>query len=806
MKRHVSKVGVLGSGVMGMGITAHLAGAGLEVVMLDIVPPDLSEEDKKKGITVDAPDFRNRFAAGALAKALKENPQSGPFLHRDDAELITVGNFEDHADLLKGCDWIIEVVVENLKIKQNVMKMVEKNWNKEAILSTNTSGIPLKEISEKMKPEMKKVFLGTHFFNPVRFMHLLEVIPFKETDRKVVEFIADFCEKRLGKGVVYGKDTPNFVANRIGVAGMIGTINLMLELGMKIDETDQIFGTPLGRPKSALFRTADMVGLDTLVHIAHNTTQYVKPEEARKYFTLPKWIEGMVEKKYLGNKTGSGFYRKLDKRTFKIIDPETLDYVDQSGEKFESLALSGFITDVGERIKSVVNGEGRESQFAKRAIYDQLVYAAERVGEICDSVVEIDNGMKWGFNFDVGPFEAWDALGLKESVAHMEAHGCKVPKKIKDMMGAKVKSFYKEKAGRKYYYDFKKKDYLPIEESDEVVNLVDLKKDARKVIDSRKTASIIDIGDGVYCVEFHSIMNSLDQDMWEMMRKAVDLAAEKGVGVVIGNQAPGMPGAFSAGANIGLILEGARSKQWDVIKGGLKYFQETNTYMTYSPVPVVAAPYGMTLGGGAEVAMSCNKMVCHHDLFMGLVEVGVGVIPGGGGCMLLLRHYQNFVPKNAAMNNLQPFVAPVLQMIGTATVSNSAAHARDLGFVRPGDKIAFNKRHLIGLAKKEVLAMAELGFVPPRPQKYQVMGDQLRGVANAFVQDMVLGGYATEYDAFILRKLAHILGGGYVSENSWVPEDYLLELEREVFVELCAQEKTQARLEHMLKTGKPLRN
>jgi 3-hydroxyacyl-CoA dehydrogenase len=574
---------------------------------------------------------------------------------------------------------------------------------------------------------------------------------------------------------------------------------------MKIDETDQIFGAPLGRPKSALFRTADMVGLDTLVHIAHNTTQYVKPDEARKYFTLPKWIEGMVEKKYLGNKTGSGFYKKLDKRTFKIIDPETLDYVDQSGEKFESLALSGFITDVGERIKSVVNGEGRESQFAKRAVYDQLAYAAERVGEICDSVVEIDNGMKWGFNFDVGPFEAWDALGLKESVGYMEAQGCKVPRKIKDMMAAKAKSFYKEKAGKKYYYDFKKKDYLPIEESEEVVNLVDLKKDAKKVIDCRKTASIVDIGDGVYCVEFHSIMNSLDQDMWEMMRKAVDLAAGKGVGVVIGNQAPGMPGAFSAGANIGLILEGARSKQWNMIKEALKYFQETNTYMTYSPVPVVAAPYGMTLGGGAEVAMSCNKMVCHHDLFMGLVEVGVGVIPGGGGCMLLLRHYQNFVPKNAAMNNLQPFVAPVLQMIGTATVSNSAAHARDLGFVRPGDKIAFNKRHLIGLAKKEVLAMAELGFVPPRPQKYQVMGDQLRGVANAFVQDMVLGGYATEYDAFILRKLAHILGGG-VSENSWVPEDYLLELEREVFVELCAEEKTQARLEHMLKTGKPLRN
>jgi 3-hydroxyacyl-CoA dehydrogenase len=367
MKRQIEKVGLLGSGVMGMGISAHLAAAGLEVVMLDIVPPELSDEDKKKGITVDDPDFRNRFAAGALARALKQNPQSGPFLHRDDAELITIGNFEDHAHLLKEC--------------------VAKNWNKQAIISTNTSGIPLREISEKMKPEMKKVFLGTHFFNPVRFMHLLEVIPFKETDKKVVSFIADFCEKRLGKGIVYGKDTPNFIANRIGVAGMIGTINLMQELGMKIDETDQIFGTPLGRPKSALFRTADMAGLDTLVHVAHNTTQYVKPGEAKKYFTLPEWIEGMVEKNLLGNKTGSGFYKRIDKKTFKIIDPETLEYVDQSGEKFESLKLSGFTADVGTRIKNVIKGEGRESQFAKRAIYDQLIYAAERVGEICDSVL-----------------------------------------------------------------------------------------------------------------------------------------------------------------------------------------------------------------------------------------------------------------------------------------------------------------------------------------------------------------------------------------------------------------------------------
>jgi 3-hydroxyacyl-CoA dehydrogenase len=806
MKRQIKKVAVLGSGVMGMGIAAHLAGAGLKVVMLDIVPPKLSDEDVKKGVTVENPDFRNRFPAGAMAKALKENPQAGPFLHPDDAEAITIGNFEDHAKLLKECDWIIEVVTEDLKIKQNVVKMVEKNWNGEAVFSTNTSGIPLHEIAEKMKPELKKVFMGTHFFNPVRFMHLLEIIPAKDTDKKVAKFMADFCEKRLGKGIVWGKDTPNFVANRIGVAGIIGTINMMAEHGITIDEADQIFGAPMGRPKSALFKTADLVGLDTLVHIAHNTVKNVKEDEAKKFFTLPKWIEGMVEKKYLGNKTGGGFYKKLDRKTTKVIDPATLEYVDKAGEKFQSLGLAAFIPDTGQRVKTVIAGEGRESKFAKRALYEQLIYSAERIPEIADSIVEVDNGMKWGFNFDAGPFEAWDAIGVKESVADMEANGYKVPKKVKEMLDAKAKTFYKEKGGQKLCYDFKKKDYVEIAQSPEVICLADLKKDPKKVLDSRKTASIIDLGDGVYCVEFHSTMNALDNDMWDMMRKAVDLAAEKGTGVVIGNQAPGMPGAFSAGANIAVILEGARSKQWDVIKEAVKYFQETNTYMTYAPVPVVAAPFGLTLGGGAEVAMSCHKMLCHSDLFMGLVEVGVGVIPGGGGCMLMLRHYQNFIPKNAALNNLQPFAAAVLQMIGTAKISNSAAHARDLGFVRPWDRVVFNKRHLIGEAKKEVISMAQNGFVPPRPQKIQVMGDQLRGVANAFVQDMVMGSYASEYDAFILRKLAHILGGGYVSENSWVPEDYILELEREVFVELCAQEKTQARLEAMLKTGKPLRN
>jgi 3-hydroxyacyl-CoA dehydrogenase len=804
MKRQIKKAAVLGSGVMGMGIAAHLAGAGIEVVLLDIVPLELTENDKKKGITTDNPAFRNRFATNAIQAALKA--KQSPFLSKEDAALVKPGNFEDHAKLLKDCDWIIEVVVENLKIKQKVMNMVEKNWNKNAIIATNTSGLPLKEIAEKLKPETKKHFLCTHFFNPVRYMYLLEIIPMKETKKEIVTFISEFCENVLGKGVVFGKDTPNFIANRLGMAGSVGTINMMQELGMTIDETDQIFGVPLGRPKSALFRTSDMVGIDTMVHIARNTAGRVPPKEAEKFFTMPGWIEKMVEKGLLGDKSGSGFYKRVDKRKFLVIDPETLEYKEKDGEKFDAIAMSAFIADPAERVKNVISGEDRASEFAKKATYDQLVYSAELVNKIADNVVEMDNAMKWGYNFEAGPFETWDGIGLKQSIKDMEAEGFKVPKNIKDMIAAKKTSFYIEKAGKKHYYDFRSKTYKEIERNPKAIVLSEVKKNKKTIIESRNTATLIDIGDGVYLVEYHSPMNSLDQDMMELMRKAVDLAVDKGVGVVIGNQAGGMPGAFSAGANIVQVLEGAKTGAWKEIEEGIKYFQDTNQYMCYSPVPVVSAPYGLALGGGAEVAMASNKMVCHYNLFMGLVEVGVGLIPAGCGCMRLLKHYQNFIPRNVKLQDLQPFAAPLLQQIGTATVSGSAAHARELGFLRPWDKIIFNKEHLIGEAKKEVLLMAQAGFTPPRKEKIQVMGDQLRGVVNAFVQDMVLGGYASEYDAFVLRKIAYILGGGYVAENSMVDEDYILELEREVFVDLCKEEKTQARLEHMLKTGKPLRN
>jgi len=806
MKRDIKKVGVLGSGVMGIGIAGHIASAGLDVVLLDIVPK-LTDEDKKKGLTEDSPAFRNKLANGAVQKALKE--KQSPFMVKEDAERVTTGNLEDDLDKLKDCDWIIEVVVENLDIKRALFEKVKGVWNGQSIISSNTSGIPIKDMAEAMSDEMKKNFLGTHFFNPVRFMHLLELIPTEHTDPDIVSDLAEFCTDKLGKGIVYAKDTPNFIANRIGVAGMIRSIKLMLEMGLNIKEVDKVMGPPMGRPKSAMFRTADLVGLDTLAHVAHNTSKMVDKKEAETYFTLPDFIEKMVEKQMLGNKTGGGFYKKDTsggKKKFLTINPESLDYEEVKAEKDDVLDMIAFEADPGKRIKKAIELQSKYGQFAWRVFADGCIYAAERVPEIADRIVEVDRAMRWGFNLDLGPFEAWDAVGVEESVGRMEKDGMSVPQKVKDMLAAGAKSFYKKEGKKHLMWDFEKKDYVELEIEPDVIILTDLKSDESKIVETRQTVTLLDIGDGVFLVEFHGPMNSLDNDMWQVMRNAVDRAITEGVGVVIGNQVKGIPGHFSAGANISIVLQGAREKQWDMIRDAVKYFQETNQYMKYSPVPVVTAPYGLTLGGGAEVAMSGNMMVCHHDLFMGMVEVGVGLIPAGGGCMNLLKHYQNFIPKNVKILDLQPFVVPLFEMIATARVSNSAAEARHMGFLRPWDKIVFNQRKLIGQAKKEVLAMHYAGFTPPKKEKIQVMGSQLRGMVNANLINMTTGGYASEYDAFIARKLADVLGGGEAPENGYVDEDYILELEREAFVELCHEEKTQQRLEHMLLTGRPLRN
>ena len=802
-KREIKRAAVLGAGVMGSQIAAHLASAGVEVFLLDIVPPKMSDDDIKKGVKVEDKSFRNRFAQKGLDAQVKSK-QSG-FMTKADAEKVRVGNFDDNLELLKKCDFILEAVVEDLQIKKDLFAKVKKHWNGDAIIATNTSGIPLKSIASVLSPDMQKYFIGIHFFNPVRYMHLCEVIPWAKTKKDLIPFMANFVERELGKGVVLAKDTPNFVANRVGVGGLIYAMRAMVDMGLRIDEADMVMGTPMGRPKSAMFRTADMVGLDTLVHIAHNTAKAVKKDEADVFFMLPAFVEKMVEKKLLGNKTDGGFYKRIDKKNIKVIDTKSVDYVDQAPQKSDKLGLIAFEKDPGKRIKATVNIDDKYGKFAWKVFAGGSLYAAEMVGQICDCIVDIDNGMKWGFNFDLGPFEAWDAVGLKESVARMKAEGLKIPKKIEEMLAKKKTSFYISKGGKRFYYDFKKKNYLPIPENPNILLLKDLRAQ-KKVVDSCPTASIIDLGDGVYCVEFHSTMNALDSDMWTMMGKALDLAEEKGVGVVIGNQTNELPGAFSAGANINVILQGAKAGQFDMIEKEVKKFQDLNMRLYYSPVPVVGTPHGLTLGGGAEVCMSCNKLVAAADLYMGLVEVGVGLIPGGGGTMLLLRNWQSGVPAKAEIDDLSPFALPVFISIAQAKTSGSAADAMAMGFLRPQDKILFNRDHLVAEAKREVLAMAAAGFKPPAKKKLRVMGDALLGMANAELYNLKQGNFASDHDCLIARKVTWVLGGGQIPENSLVDEEDILALERQVFVELCAEKKTQERLEHMLKTGKPLRN
>jgi 3-hydroxyacyl-CoA dehydrogenase len=802
-KREIKRAAVLGAGVMGSQIAAHLASAGVEVFLLDIVPPKMSDDDIKKGVKVEDKSFRNRFAQKGLDAQVKSK-QSG-FMTKADAEKVRVGNFDDNLELLKKCDFILEAVVEDLQIKKDLFAKVKKHWNGDAIIATNTSGIPLKSIASVLSPDMQKYFIGIHLFNPVRYMHLCEVIPWAKTKKDLIPFMANFVERELGKGVVLAKDTPNFVANRVGVGGLIYAMRAMVDMGLRIDEADMVMGTPMGRPKSAMFRTADMVGLDTLVHIAHNTAKAVKKDEADVFFMLPAFVEKMVEKKLLGNKTDGGFYKRIDKKNIKVIDTKSVDYVDQAPQKSDKLGLIAFEKDPGKRIKATVNIDDKYGKFAWKVFAGGSLYAAEMVGQICDCIVDIDNGMKWGFNFDLGPFEAWDAVGLKESVARMKAEGLKIPKKIEEMLAKKKTSFYISKGGKRFYYDFKKKNYLPIPENPNILLLKDLRAQ-KKVVDSCPTASIIDLGDGVYCVEFHSTMNALDSDMWTMMGKALDLAEEKGVGVVIGNQTNELPGAFSAGANINVILQGAKAGQFDMIEKEVKKFQDLNMRLYYSPVPVVGTPHGLTLGGGAEVCMSCNKLVAAADLYMGLVEVGVGLIPGGGGTMLLLRNWQSGVPAKAEIDDLSPFALPVFISIAQAKTSGSAADAMAMGFLRPQDKILFNRDHLVAEAKREVLAMAAAGFKPPAKKKLRVMGDALLGMANAELYNLKQGNFASDHDCLIARKVTWVLGGGQIPENSLVDEEDILALERQVFVELCAEKKTQERLEHMLKTGKPLRN
>jgi 3-hydroxyacyl-CoA dehydrogenase len=802
MSRKIRTAAVIGSGVMGGGIAALLASAGVKTLLLDIVPFDLSDEEKKD------PKARNRIVQAGLKTVLTSRPSL--IMAKKDADLISIGNTEDDFDKLAECDWIVEVVVENLKIKQDLFKRIDGVRKAGSVISSNTSGIPLKAMSEGLSDDFRKHFLGTHFFNPVRYMKLLEIIPGEDTLPEILDYMADYGERILGKGIVWAKDTPNFVGNRIGVHGMVKAMQLMLEDGLTIPEADALFGPAMGRPKTAMFKTADLVGLDTMGHVAKNTYDLITEDEARADFVMPECVGAMIEKGLLGKKSKSGFY-KTDltpewKKVRKVIDPATLEYAEYAKPDLPCLAAAKAAKGLPAKMQAILYGDDKGAKYAWKAVAANLIYSANRIPEISDTIVEIDNSMKWGYNFEMGPFETWDAIGVAEAVAKMEADGMVVPEKVKKMLAAGNAAFYKDDAGIRYYYDFADEAYKEVKISGNIISLAACKA-AGKAVKTCPSASLIDIGDDVLCLEFHTKMNALNGEIVNFMGECLDYADENAVGLVIGNQAGGMPGAFSAGGDLAFMAGLAKEGKYDEIGAFLKKGQEGMLKIKYASFPVVAAPYGLTLGGGCEVCLgAADKIVAHSELYMGLVEIGVGLLPGGGGCLNLWKKMTADIPEPVTDADLAKFFLPTFMAIAMAKVSMSAAEARGNGFLGPKDRIIFNRDYLIGEAKKEVLKMVDEGYAPPVKRKIKVLGTAAQGMVNAELFNMQSAGYVSEYDVFLAKRIAYVISGGNVRTNSFVDEEVILSLEREAFVDFWKEEKTVARVASMLTTGKPLRN
>ena len=802
MVRKIRKAAVIGSGIMGGGIAALLAGAGVKILLLDIVPFDLKDEEKND------PTARNRMVKAGLDAALASAPSL--FFNKKDAGLITIGNLDDDIDKLSECDWIIEVVVEKLSIKRDLFEKVAKIRKPGSIVTTNTSGIPLKDISQGFPKEFKEHFMGTHFFNPVRYMHLLELIPGAETLPEILEFIAGFGEKNLGKGIVWAKDTPNFVGNRIGIQGIGAIANAMVEAGMTIPEVDAIFGPALGRPKTAIFKTCDLVGLDTVINVCKNSYELCQDDEQRETLVLPEFIQKMAEKNLLGNKTRAGFYKtELTpewKKLRKVLNPETLEYEDLVRPSFPCLDEARKKSSLTDKILCVLKGDDKGAKFAWKMAANSFMYAANRVPEIADTIVEIDNSMKWGYNFEMGPFGLWDAYGIAEAVERMTADGLDIPANVQEMLNKGNTCFYKLENGINYFYDFASSQYKPIPVSKSMVSIAAAKGN-NKIVMENASASLVDIGDDVFCFEFHTKMNAMNGEIIDSISKGLDYVDKNGAGLVIGNEAGGMPGAFSAGADLLFFSKLCHDKKYVEIEALLKKGQDGIQATRYSAFPVVAAPYGMTLGGGCEVCLGADRMVAHSELYMGLVEIGVGLLPAGGGCMNLWKKYVTALPGKTAKDiDLAKLFVPAFMKIGMAAVSMSAAQARGNGFLGLADRIVFNRDNLIGEAKKEILKMVDDGYVPPAKQPLKVIGNAGQGMVNAEIYNMLNGKFMSEHDAFLAKRIAYVMSGGDVNVGTEVDEDTILKLEREAFVDFCREEKTIARIDHMLKTGKPLRN
>ncbi len=792
----INRVAVIGAGVMGATIAAHLANAGLDILMLDIVPKKLDPKEEEKGLTLESPQVRNKIAAAGLQGLLKMKP--APLYLKEYASRIEIGNLEDDLEKLKSCDWIIEVVVEHMPIKLEVFKKLIPHIAPDAVLTTNTSGLSVNEMAKVLPEELKKNFLVTHFFNPPRYMRLMELVPCEKTDPAVLKAMADFIGTRLGKGIVYAKDTTNFIANRIGVYAIYKGIRHMVEMGMSVEEVDVVAGPATARPKSAAFRTADLVGLDTLVHVGTNSFELLPDDEEREVFKLPPFMKEMIDGGRLGNKTGQGFYKKEEvdgKKVIYYLDYTTGEYKPIVKPKFASIQAVKQVDQPELKVKMVVGGTDKAAQFAWKTLRDTLIYAANRIPEIADDVVNVDRAMRWGFNWEIGPFEMFDAIGVAEFVKRAEQDGVAVPESIKD-----VTSFYRySDAGLKEYWDLTDKCYKPVPVKAGEVNLTILKK-AGKLVEKNASSSVIDLGDGVFGFEFHSKMNTITGDIVAMTHKAIRRAEEEGVGLVIANHGAN----FSVGANIMLIAVALAEGAYEDIDMAVRAFQKATMAIKYAKVPVVAAPFNMTLGGAAEYCLHSDAINAYAETYMGLVEIGVGLLPGGGGTKEMAMRAIKLASQYST--DPQPFIIKNFQQIAMAKVSMSAAELFDMDYMRRGDAISMDLDRLIGDAKQKVLALAA-NYRPGRPEEnIPAPGRGIAATIKSQLWNMQMGGFITEYEAELGFIIARVMCGGDVNPGTLISEEYLLQLERENFLKLCGNKKTFERIQHMLKTGKPLRN
>jgi 3-hydroxyacyl-CoA dehydrogenase len=796
MKRTIKKVAVVGSGIMGSGIACHFANIGLEVLLLDIVPNALTEIEEKKGLTLESKVVRNRLVNDHLANALKSNPS--PIYSQKFASRITTGNTTDDMSKIATCDWIIEVVVERLDIKKLVFEQIDKFRKPGTLVTSNTSGIPIKFMSEGRSDDFQAHFCGTHFFNPARYLKLFEIIPGPKTSQEVLDFLFEYGSKFLGKTSVIAKDTPAFIGNRIGIFGIQSLFHQVKEMGLTIEEVDKLTGPVIGRPKSATFRTVDVVGLDTLVHVANGIYDNCPNDEAHELFKLPDFINKMMENKWLGSKTGQGFYKKEGKDILSL-DLDTLEYRAAKKASFATLELTKTIEKPIDRFKVLVKGKDKAGDFYRKNFSAMFAYCSNRVPEITEEFYKIDDAMKAGFGWENGPFEIWDAIGVEKAIAMMEAEGYKPAAWVTDMLISGNKSFYSVKNGKTCFYNISSKSQEEKPGQDAFI-ILDNIRESHKVW-GNSDASVIDLGDGILNLEFHSKMNTIGGGVLTAINKAIDLAEKDYKGLVIGNQGTN----FSVGANIGMIFMMAVEQEYDELNMAIKMFQDTMMRVRYSSIPVIVAPHGMTLGGGCEMSMHADRVVAAAETYIGLVEFGVGVIPGGGGSKeMAVRASDLFRKNDVELNVLQENFLT----IGMAKVATSAYEAFDLGILQKGkDIVVVNKDRQIAVAKQVALQMADQGYTQPvRRTDIKVLGKQALGMFLVGTNQMVAGKYISEHDLKIANKLAYVMAGGDLSEPTLVSEQYLLDIEREAFLSLCTERKTLERIQFMLTKGKPLRN